>query len=86
MREYPEIELELVSNHRFVDIVAEGFDAGIRLGRDVAKDMIAQRIAPDMQMCGSQAPTIGQNTARQTRQTNSPAAAVCVFVCHAQAE
>lgn len=51
MREYPEIELELVSNHRFVDIVAEGFDAGIRLGRDVAKDMIAQRIAPDMQMC-----------------------------------
>lgn len=51
MREYPEIELELVSNHRFVNIVAEGFDAGIRLGRDVAKDMIAQRIAPDMQMC-----------------------------------
>lgn len=51
MTAYPEIELELVSNHKFTDIVAEGFDAGIRLGQDVAKDMIAVRVADDMQMC-----------------------------------
>src|SRR6476661_7121381 len=35
---------------RFEDIVAERFDIGVRLGGDVAKDMIAMRIAPDMRM------------------------------------
>lgn len=47
---YPSIQLELSSDNRFVDIVAERFDIGVRLGSDVAKDMIAVRIAPDMRM------------------------------------
>ncbi|SDO74318.1 DNA-binding transcriptional regulator, LysR family [Rhodoferax sp. OV413] len=47
---YPEIQLEISSDNRFVDIVAERFDIGVRLGNDVAKDMIAVRIAPDMRM------------------------------------
>lgn len=51
MAQYPEVELELIGDHKFVDIVAEGFDAGIRLGMSVAKDMIAVRISADMQMC-----------------------------------
>ena len=51
METYPEVELELISDHKFVDIVAEGFDAGIRLGSDVAKDMIAVKISDEMQMC-----------------------------------
>ena len=51
MQAYPEVELELVGETRFVDIVAERFDAGIRLGDDVERDMIAVRVTPDMQMC-----------------------------------
>ena len=51
MQAYPEVELELVGETRFVDIVAERFDAGIRLGDDVERDMIAVRVTLDMRMC-----------------------------------
>lgn len=47
---YPDIKIEISSDNRFVDIVAERFDIGIRLGGDVAKNMMALRIAPDMRM------------------------------------
>ena len=42
--------MEISGDNRFTDIVAERFDIGVRLGGDVAKDMIAVRIAPDMRM------------------------------------
>jgi DNA-binding transcriptional LysR family regulator len=45
---YPDIKVEISSDNRFTDIVAERFDIGVRLGADVAKDMIAVRMAPDM--------------------------------------
>ena len=47
---YPDIKVEISGENHFVDIVAERFDIGVRLGGDVAKDMIAVRIAPDMRM------------------------------------
>ena len=47
---YPDIKVEISGDNRFTDIVAERFDIGVRLGGDVAKDMIAVRIAPDMRM------------------------------------
>jgi len=47
---YPDINVEISSDNRFTDIVAERFDIGVRLGSDVAKDMIAVRMAPDMRM------------------------------------
>ena len=47
---YPDIKVEISGDNRFVDIVAARFDIGVRLGGDVAKDMIAVRIAPDMRM------------------------------------
>jgi DNA-binding transcriptional LysR family regulator len=47
---YPDIKVEISGDNRFIDIVAERFDIGVRLGGDVAKDMIAVRIAPDMRM------------------------------------
>lgn len=47
---YPEIKIEISSDNRFADIVAERFDIGIRLGGDVGQNMIALRIAPDMRM------------------------------------
>jgi DNA-binding transcriptional LysR family regulator len=48
--DYPDIEVEISVDTGFVDIVAERFDAGIRLGETVAQDMIAVRIGPDMRM------------------------------------
>jgi DNA-binding transcriptional LysR family regulator len=41
---YPDIELELAIDDRFIDIVAEGYDAGIRLGEMIAQDMVAVRL------------------------------------------
>lgn len=57
LREYPEINLELVVDNGFVDIVEGRFDAGIRLGESVDKDMIAVRIGPDMRMAVVGAPS-----------------------------
>ena len=53
---YPDIKVEISSDNRFTDIVAERFDIGVRLGADVAKDMIAMRMAPDMRMAVVGAP------------------------------
>lgn len=57
LREYPQINLELVVDNGFVDIVEGRFDAGIRLGESVDKDMIAVRIGPDMRMAVVGAPS-----------------------------
>lgn len=48
--DYPDIKVEININYGLTDIVADRFDAGIRLGEQVAKDMIAVRIAPDLRM------------------------------------
>src|SRR5215204_3868196 len=47
---YPDLNVEISVNNGFVDIVAERFDAGVRLGETVAQDMVAVRIGPDMRM------------------------------------
>jgi Transcriptional regulator len=46
--EYPDISVEINIENKLIDIVAERFDAGIRFGDQVAKDMIAVRISPDI--------------------------------------
>lgn len=46
----PDLNIEIIVDYGLTDIVAEGFDAGVRLGEQVAKDMIAMRIGPDMSM------------------------------------
>jgi DNA-binding transcriptional LysR family regulator len=43
---YPEVEVEIAANADLVDIAAEGFDAGIRLGQFIEADMIAVRLTP----------------------------------------
>lgn len=48
--DYPDISVEVVVDYNLSDIVVERFDAGVRLGGQVAKDMIAVRIAPDIPM------------------------------------
>lgn len=47
--DFPDIKVEIVSDYGLADIVADRFEAGVRLGEDVDKDMIAVRIAPDLQ-------------------------------------
>ena len=47
---HPDIRVEVIIDYGLTDIVAEGFDAGVRLGEQVAKDMIAVRIGPDIRM------------------------------------
>ena len=48
--DYPDIKVEIAINYSLIDIVAQRYDAGVRLGDQVAKDMIAVRIAPDLRM------------------------------------
>ncbi|MFO1147560.1 MAG: LysR family transcriptional regulator [Alsobacter sp.] len=48
-RDYPGLTVETHANDAFVDIVAEGFDAGVRLGAAVQQDMIAVRITRPFQ-------------------------------------
>jgi DNA-binding transcriptional LysR family regulator len=48
--EYPDVKVEINTDYQLVDIVAQRYDAGVRLGEQVAKDMIAMRIGPDMRM------------------------------------
>ncbi|MBY3176941.1 LysR family transcriptional regulator [Rhizobium leguminosarum] len=45
-RAFPEIEVEVAVNEELVDIAAEGFDAGIRLGQFIAAEMVAVRLTP----------------------------------------
>jgi DNA-binding transcriptional LysR family regulator len=47
---YPDIRVEIVADYGLTDIVAQGYDAGVRLGELVAKDMVAVRIGPDIRM------------------------------------
>jgi DNA-binding transcriptional LysR family regulator len=54
--DYPDVKVEIVIDYGLTDIVAERFDAGVRLGEQVAKDMIAVRIGPDMRMAVVGAP------------------------------
>ena len=50
LREYPEIKLEFDMNYSFRDIVADRFDAGVRMGNTIDNDMIAVPIGPPLQM------------------------------------
>jgi DNA-binding transcriptional LysR family regulator len=53
---YPDIDIEFVVDTRLVDIVADGFDAGIRVFDDVPRDMIAIRFGPDMRFAAVASP------------------------------
>jgi DNA-binding transcriptional LysR family regulator len=55
--DYPDIRIEIFVDQGLVDIVTERFDAGVRIGEQVAKDMIAMPIGPDMRMAVVAAPT-----------------------------
>ncbi len=54
--QYPDIKVEITADYGLTDLVAERFDAGVRLGEQVAKDMVAVRIGPDLRMATVAAP------------------------------
>lgn len=54
---YPDIKIEIIIDYGLTDIVAQRYDAGVRSGGQVAKDMIAVRIGPDMRMAVVGAPS-----------------------------
>ena len=57
MGEYPDIKVEIAIDYGLTDIVAQRYDAGVRSGEQVAKDMIAVRIGPDLRMAVVGAPS-----------------------------
>jgi DNA-binding transcriptional LysR family regulator len=57
LRQYPDIKVEIAVDYGLTDIVAQRFDAGVRSGEQVAKDMIAVRIGPDLRMAVVGAPS-----------------------------
>lgn len=64
--QYPDIQVEIVTDYGLTDIVAERYDAGVRLGEQVAKDMIAVRIGPDLRMAVVGAPSYLAGRTRPT--------------------
>src|SRR5215218_7096315 len=50
LAQYPDIKVEIIVDYGLTDIVTQSYDAGVRWGEQVAKDMIAVRIGPDMRM------------------------------------
>jgi DNA-binding transcriptional LysR family regulator len=56
LKRYPDMQVEIVTDQRLVDIVAEGFDAGIRLAEAVPRDMIALPCGPDQRFAAVASP------------------------------
>lgn len=50
LKEYPDIQIEFSVDYAFTDIAAHRFDAGVRIGDRVDKDMVAVRLAPELRM------------------------------------
>ena len=69
LADYPEVRVEIILDQRFVDIAKEGFDAGIRLGESVDRDMIGVKISGDLQLVVAGSPAyFARNPAPQTPQ------------------
>lgn len=58
LRDYPDINVELIVDNGFTNIVERQFDAGVRLGEAIARDMMAVRIGPDVGYASSAHPII----------------------------
>jgi DNA-binding transcriptional LysR family regulator len=67
VEKYPDIHVEFVVDTRMVDIVAGGFDAGIRVLEDVPRDMIAIRFGPDMRFAAVASPAYLERHGRPQR-------------------
>ncbi|MGW8204677.1 LysR substrate-binding domain-containing protein (plasmid) [Sphingomonas bisphenolicum] len=64
LKNYPEVTVEISVDSYLTDIIADRFDAGVRLGEQVARDMIAVRIGPELRMAVVGAPSYFENHGR----------------------
>jgi len=62
---YPDVKMEIVIDYGLTDIVASRYDAGVRLGEQVSRGMIAVPISPDMRMAAVAAPAYFEEHARR---------------------
>jgi DNA-binding transcriptional LysR family regulator len=62
--QYPDLKVEVIVDYGLTEIVAERYDAGVRLGEQIARDMIAVRIGPDMRMAVVGAPSYFEKRSR----------------------
>jgi DNA-binding transcriptional LysR family regulator len=67
LRKYPDIKVEIIVEQALTDIVAARYDAGVRLGEQIAKDMIAVRIGPETGMAVVGAPSYFEKRPRPKR-------------------
>jgi len=67
LRKYPDIKIEITVDYGLSNIVADGYDAGVRSGEQVARDMIAVRIGPDMRMAVVGTPSYFRKRAEPTK-------------------
>ena len=79
--DYPDIKVEIIVDHGLTDIVAERYDAGVRLGEQVDKDMIAVRIGPDMRMAVVGAPSYFASAASRRRRRTLPSTIASICGC-----
>jgi DNA-binding transcriptional LysR family regulator len=66
-RAYPEVEVEVAASEESVDLAAEGFDAGIRLGQFIAADMVAVRLTPPFRFVVVGSPAYFKRSGRPER-------------------
>jgi DNA-binding transcriptional LysR family regulator len=66
-RAYPEVEVEIAASEQSVDLAADGFDAGIRLGQFIAPDMVAVRLTPPFRFVIVGSPTYLARSGRPER-------------------
>jgi DNA-binding transcriptional LysR family regulator len=66
LADYPDIKVEIALDETLTNIVEQRFDAGVRLGEQVAKDMIAVRISPDVRFAVIGAPSYFEGRSRPT--------------------
>jgi DNA-binding transcriptional LysR family regulator len=72
--DYPDIKVEIIIDYGLTDVVAERVDAGVRFGEQVAKDMIAVRIGPDLRMAVVGSPAyFAKRAPPKTRQSKASA-------------
>lgn len=74
---YPDVKVEVTLDYGLADVVADRFDAGIRLGEQVAKDMVAVRIGPDVRMAAVASPAYFENRDRP-RKPQDLASHLCI--------
>jgi len=65
--QYPDVKVEITIEYGLTDIVSQRYDAGVRAGEQIAKDMIAVRIGPEMRMAVVAAPSYFQTHSRPER-------------------